>query len=79
MLATPIYSWFWTVDGEPACESRHTLNAELDPPTRCGWTTREEAEYEAQRFLAACPGHTVAVRPREEHPRDPGDDYPFED
>jgi len=64
-------TWFWLVDGVPACESPHTLGVDIDPPTVCAWATKEEAEAEAARFLLLRPGHSVEVHPSSEHPRDP--------
>jgi hypothetical protein len=56
---TPRY--YWTVNGDAACQSDLTCDERLDPPTVCAHASLESVEAEVARFAALHPEAEVKI------------------
>lgn len=52
---------YWTINGEPACQSDLTCDDRLQPPTRCAYRDRADLLSAIERFLALYPTAVVEI------------------
>lgn len=53
-------SYYWTVDGVPACISPHTWGPDINPPFACAGEFAVLAQ-QIERFDRIRPGHTAEI------------------